>query len=145
MAFEPVPELGQHRLLLVGAEGPQAGATAPARDLYLGSVFAQRRAFAEVSGRPWYILSARWGLVQPDELIAPYDVSLADRPRMYRRAWGRYVAEQLAHAFALQRGTLVEIHADDLYVDSLRSSLEHLELIVIVGVDAGSVREPIAG
>jgi hypothetical protein len=145
MAVGPVPELGPHRLLLVGADGPQAAVTASARDVYLGSAFTQRRALAEDSGRPWYILSARWGLVQPEELIAPYDVALADRPRMYRRAWGRYVAEQLAHAFALQRGTLVEIHADDLYVDSLRSSLEHLELIVIVSVDAESVRESIAG
>jgi hypothetical protein len=117
-------------LLLVGAVAPQLKSMAPAQDLYLGPIFASRRALAEASGRPWFILSPRWGLVRPDELIAPSDVALSDLPPMYRRAWGRLVAEQLASAVAFERRTVVEVHADPLYFDSVRPSLEHLELIV---------------
>lgn len=132
-------------LLLVGCVANKSAKMVPARDMYLSPTFARRRVYAEASGRPWFVLSSRWGLVHPDELIAPYEHSLAEQPNMYRRAWGRLVAEQLAVAFPLERGMLVEVHADDLYVESIRSSLEYLELVVIGGVDAGSFSEPLAG
>jgi len=45
-----------------------------ARDLYDESRYFRRmRAWAEHRGNPWYILSAKHGLVAPAEIIAPYD------------------------------------------------------------------------
>ncbi len=132
-------------LVLIGCVDRQQPAPAPARDLFLGPVFARRRAYAEASGRPWFILSSRWGLVRPDELIAPYRFVLDDQPIMFRRTWGRYVAEQLAVAARLDRGTTVEVHADDEYVDSVRSSLAFLELTVIEVDDVGAMADLDAG
>jgi hypothetical protein len=120
-------------LLLVGCVETQLSTMAPARELYQGPVFTRRCEYAQASGLPWFVLSSRWGLVRPDELVAPSRLSLADQPSMYRRAWGRLVAEQLAAAFPLRRGMVVELHAEDVYVDSVRSSLQHLELVVAVG------------
>ena len=131
-------------VVLIGCVETKSTAPALAKDLYSGPVFARRLAYAEASGRPWFVISSRWGLTRPDELIAPYEMSLAAQSPMFRRAWGRLVAEQLAAAFPLERGTLVEVHADDAYLDSLRSSLEYLELVVIGGVDSGSFSTPIA-
>ena len=132
-------------LLLIGEVAPKLTTMAPARELYQGPIFERRRAYAEASGQPWLVLSSRWGLVHPDELIAPYELTLGDQPAMFRRAWGRYVAEQLAAAVALERGMVVEVHADGLYLECIRSPLQHLELVVLDGVDAGSFTEPLVG
>jgi len=57
---------------------------APAKDLYDSELFRRARAYVEATGCPWFILSAKHGLVAPDEVIAPYletlnAMSVADR------------------------------------------------------------------
>lgn len=42
------------------------------------------------------ILSAKHGVLRPDEVIEPYDAQLDDLSHAERQAWGRRVAEQLA-------------------------------------------------
>lgn len=45
-----------------------------AQNLYdASSYFRKMRAWAEARGDPWYIMSAKHGLVAPNEIIAPYD------------------------------------------------------------------------
>ncbi len=45
-------------------------------------------------------LSAAVGLVEPEEVIAPYDMYLADRPVVCRRAWAGFVAAALERAWS---------------------------------------------
>ncbi|MDH7641144.1 DUF6884 domain-containing protein [Sphingomonas oryzagri] len=71
---------------------------APARDLYTSDWFVKARAYVEAQGGPWFILSAEHGLVDPDETIAPYDVTLNTMRAADRAAWDRRVVEQLARA-----------------------------------------------
>ena len=42
-----------------------------------------------------YILSAKYGLVSPDQVIAPYEQTLNTMPVAERRAWADRVAVQL--------------------------------------------------
>jgi hypothetical protein len=54
---------------------PRRGAT-PARDAYTGGLFRAHRAYAERIGERWVVLSAKYGLIDPDWLIpGPYDVT----------------------------------------------------------------------
>ena len=47
---------------------------APAKDLYDESAYYNRmRKWAEARGDPWFILSAKHGLVDPDTVLDPYD------------------------------------------------------------------------
>lgn len=69
---------------------------APARDLYVSDWFRKARAYAEASGRDWFILSARHGLVHPDQELAPYDDTLIGANASRRLAWSAMVARQLA-------------------------------------------------
>ena len=66
--------------ILVACCGPKLDHAAPARDLYTSDLFTKSRAYAERNGCGWAILSAKHGIVLPDEVIAPYDVTLKTMP-----------------------------------------------------------------
>jgi hypothetical protein len=82
-------------VILVGGGGAQLSEHAVVRDLYVSPLFARRRARAEASGVPWFVVSGRWGLLDPGDVLAPYPFSLAEPSASHQRAWGRFVAEQL--------------------------------------------------
>lgn len=67
-----------------------------ARDLYVSNWFCKARQYAEASGCAWFILSAKYGLVAPDRVIAPYQLTLNTMRVADRRAWAEWVAGQLA-------------------------------------------------
>jgi len=52
---------------------PDAGSVA-AKDAYISPYFKLCRAFAEKYGDQWLILSAKYGVIQPDFLIENYDI-----------------------------------------------------------------------
>jgi len=66
-----------------------------ARDLYTSSWFRKARLCVEKAGRSWYILSAKYGLLDPDSVVAPYNQTLNTMPASRRRAWASGVMEDL--------------------------------------------------
>jgi hypothetical protein len=44
-----------------------------ARDLYNSDWFLKARDYVEGTHSPWFILSAEYGLVPPDQVLAPYE------------------------------------------------------------------------
>lgn len=110
------------RVTLIGCVSKKASG-APARDLYNSELFRRRRAFAERSGRPWLILSALHGVVDPDTVLDPYDVTLKRMPKAARREWGRRVVSQLESRFGSLNGAEFEIHAGDEYVTAIATPL----------------------
>lgn len=137
------PAAGATSVLLIGCVKSKRPEPAPARSLYTGALFGKRVAYAEASGLPWFVLSSRWGLVDPDELIAPYDMYLGDTSSAYRRAWGDFVTAQLAQRMSLA-GTTVEIHAGDHYVNAVRPALEKQGAAVSDPVEADSMGATLA-
>ncbi|WP_157845282.1 MULTISPECIES: DUF6884 domain-containing protein [Pseudofrankia] len=113
-------------LVLIGCVKTKQARADRAADLFVSPLFAGRRAYAEGSGLPWYVLSAKYGLLAPDDVIGPYDVYLPDQPAGYRRAWGQFVGMQLASLLGDLRGLMIEVHAGAVYLDPLRSPLEEL-------------------
>lgn len=67
-----------------------------ASDLYVSDWFRKARRYAEASGCPWFILSAEYGLVAPDQVVKPYERTLNKMGVADRRAWAERVARQLA-------------------------------------------------
>ena len=80
---------------LVSCVGMKKRGTHPAKDLYDSPWFKKARAYVERQGGPWYILSAKYGLLDPDEKIPPYEMTLNNMPAAERRAWARSVLEDL--------------------------------------------------
>ena len=80
---------------LLSCVGQKRSVPTPARDLYTSSWFCKARSFAERTGQPWFVLSAKHGLVHPDAVISPYDLTLNVMPVANRRQWASRVLTQL--------------------------------------------------
>lgn len=65
-------------LVILACSQKKATKPVPARDLYLGSLFKLGRKFAEVHHFDYVILSAKYGLLRPEQVIAPYDQRIAN-------------------------------------------------------------------
>jgi hypothetical protein len=110
------------RLVLVGCSSSKALTARPAAGMFTGIAFTKASDLARSSGAPWYVLSAKFGLLDPAEVVAPYDIYLPDQPAPYRTAWGAWVVAQLATRHDL-RGAMVEVHAGRAYSEPLRAPL----------------------
>ncbi len=53
------------------------------------------RAYAEANADRWYILSAEYGLVRPDQTLEPYERTLNRMGSADREAWAARVRHQL--------------------------------------------------
>ena len=98
-------------VILVACCGPKLTKPAAAADLYVSALFKKARTYAERRGCR-FILSALHGLVDPREVIAPYDVTLKRMPAEKRREWGRKVREQMKHAGLIGRSLVALAGAD---------------------------------
>ena len=119
-------EAPQERIGLVGCVKSKGPTRARARDLYVSPLFRGRRCYVERTCSRWYVLSARHGLVDPIELLDPYDESLTNASSSRRRDWGDAVLNALDDVVVDHREVTYEIHAGAAYrdhglVDGLRS------------------------
>ncbi|WGD50739.1 hypothetical protein QA641_34920 [Bradyrhizobium sp. CB1650] len=73
----------------------KAASERPARDLYVSPWFVMARRFAERNSDRWFILSAAYGLLDPDRVIEPYEKTLSDMPIADRRGWAKLVTKQM--------------------------------------------------
>jgi len=106
------------RLIILGCVAEKLSHPAPARDLYVSPLWEKRRRYAEASGMPWVILSAEYGLVLPEQVIAPYDRALALAPPAERRGWAAAVCPQVVDHCRHLGIALVEVHAGAAYVEN---------------------------
>jgi hypothetical protein len=75
----------------------------------------------------WFVLSAEYGVVEPDQVIEPYDRSLADISIAARRSWSAKVLKHLTETLGDLRAYRFEIHAGANYfaygvADGLRAA-----------------------
>jgi cytoplasmic iron level regulating protein YaaA (DUF328/UPF0246 family) len=83
------------QLYLVSCVAKKSPAPTKAADLYRSSWFLKARAFAERRRARWLILSAKYGVVEPLQDIAPYEKTLNEMKAPERRTWAEGVLRQL--------------------------------------------------
>lgn len=132
--FEAIKERARLRLAALDREGPRtvvlvscvsrkAATPQPARDLYTSQWFVKARAVAESVGDAWFILSAVFGLVRPDEVLPPYNRSMKDLRMRERVGWASRVAGSVRAS--VPKGSRIIILAGEFY----RQHLENLLLV----------------
>lgn len=132
----------QPDFVLVGCVKTKLPGRHKAQDIYRSTLFLGRRRYAESKGVPWFILSAKHGLLAPDDEIDSYDVSLGDLTPDARSEWGNRVLSGVDQRLGPLNDKTIEIHAGAEYRDyGLRRGLEARGAKVVVpleGVDFGN-------
>lgn len=122
---------------LVACSRAKANRPVTARELYVSPLFRAASAYAERnygSGR-WLILSARYGLVDPDRILSPYDLSLRQLTDRQREAWGDRIAIELTDRFPA--GTVLWFHAGALYRNAIAPVVLHQVRFPLAGLRIG--------
>jgi hypothetical protein len=94
--LRPRPADTRNAVYWVSCVSQKLDRSAAAKDLYVSSLFFKARSYVESNNAPWWILSAKYGLVSPDDVIAPYDQTLNQMAVADRRRWANKVVSQLA-------------------------------------------------
>ena len=98
----------------------------PAKDLYQGDLFKKARAVAEKSGKPWLIMSAEHGLLNPEQMVQPYDKNLMDMKPEERKLWAERNASALED-FIDPNETKVIILGGKTYRDAMVPELDKIQ------------------
>lgn len=109
--------------ILIGCVSQKNEVPMPAKDLYRSELFRRRRLWAEASGKPWWIVSAEYGLVDPDELIKPYDTRIGQLPLEARERLATQVSSALEERLGSLDGVTLELHAGDEYFLTIEPTL----------------------
>ncbi len=125
---------------LVACAKTKAAQPCAAKDLYRSDWFRKARAYVEAQSAPWFILSARHGLLDPDAVVAPYEANLPRMCKLDRRAW----ATKVHHALFAKR--LLPVFGRRIVFLAGAVYREHLEPgLTLNGRDPGAVETPMRG
>ena len=105
------------RIGLVGCVKEKRRTAAAAKDLYTSTLFMGRRRAVEQSCEQWFVLSALHGLLDPEQRVEPYDVTLNTMGRDERRRWAAGVVQALQRRLGTLQGHHFELHAGANYLE----------------------------
>lgn len=109
------------KICLISCVSKKAPNKAQARELYVSDLFEKGRAYAESRFDEWYILSAEYCLLHPDQIIAPYERTLNKMSKDARREWA-----DLAYASIVSKvapGSYIAFLAGERYRENLAGKL----------------------
>jgi hypothetical protein len=103
---------------------------AAAKHLYVSVWFKNACHYAEASHCPWFIVSAKHGLLAPDEILMSYEKTLNTMAITARKEWAMHVLAQLYKAVPHIRR--VVFLAGERYREFLADELRNRHILVSV-------------
>ena len=79
------------KTVLVSCVGKKTADATMASDLYRSTWFLLAKEYCLSHGYQWFILSARYGLLNINTIIEPYDLTLKECNQRYQRVWSQRV------------------------------------------------------
>jgi len=115
-------------------------------ELYMESpYFRKMREFCEANHDLWYILSAKYGVLEPyGEPIESYNETLRDSTVEEKREWAKSVFEQLQAKDSLEKDITLFIHAGKDYYGELLPLLEQTDTEVRIPTEGLGLGEKMA-
>ena len=105
------------RIALIGCSSKKRAVPSRADELYLGNLFRLSRQWVEARAHVfggWGILSAKYGLLLPSDVIPPYDQYTIPP------GWGEHVRQQIIEVWGDPSEIIFTVLAGDRYVAPLR-------------------------
>jgi hypothetical protein len=99
---------------LISCSKSKGGHRDLARNMYVSPLYRKSMMVAEGWGVSFSILSAKHGLLNPNETIEPYDLTLKGASKQFKSDWAKRVDEQI-RASIDQRKRLIMLAGDDYY------------------------------
>ena len=78
-------------IVLVSCVSEKRAIASPAQELYTSDWFLKAASYARQLSPEWYILSAKYGLVHPNQVLEPYNQTLKTIGKAARMAWAERV------------------------------------------------------
>lgn len=116
--------MSQSAVGLVGCSKAKLAHAAPAHELYISPLFRKAAEVCSIRFSEWAILSAKHGLIDPEQVISPYDESLTTMSAGRRRAWGQRVAREISERWTDPR--VFHLFAGRHYMAAL-ADLQHVD------------------
>lgn len=134
------------KVALVSCVKSKRSSPQPAKDLYTSPLFVGLRRYAEAYADRWLILSTKYGLVHPDQVIPPYEKTLNKMRVGERREWAEMGQGELAKE--LPAGSEVIVLAGERYREGLVPFLKqrgHTVSIPLEGMPFGKQLQFLSG
>ena len=128
----------------------QPSGYAAARDLYVSDLFSKRVQHVESRSLPWYIISAKCGLLSPTEQVRPYDRTISELSDIEVAEWHLGVANQIMSELWYEfkspklSSVTVELHAGAKYCEPLGAILQMFGVKVYKPVASRGIGQQLA-
>ncbi|MDG1841305.1 MAG: hypothetical protein P8I93_03045 [Crocinitomicaceae bacterium] len=94
-------------------------------DLYQGKDFTNWVSYSKkINADKIYILSGKHGLLNPDEIIEPYDFNLNNANKEYKKKWSDLVLFKLSKETNLKKDNYILL-CNDIYAENLLSQIKN--------------------
>jgi hypothetical protein len=132
-------------IVLVSCVKTKRDEPATPKNLYTSAYFEKMRAYAEQHHDNWWILSAKYGLLDPDsDPIEPYDETLSGARVAEKQEWSKRVAKQLNKEELLSEDVTLVLHAGKDYYEELLPLIEEASVTVEIPTEGLAIGERMA-
>ena len=112
------------KIVLISCTKSKQNYACPARELYSKSdLFQKEYHFAKSFANKIYILSAKYGLVDENEILSPYNQTLCGASVQTKKDWARKVLKQMEETFDMDSDEFVFL-AGRNYTEYLVSAIK---------------------
>ncbi len=121
------------KVCLISCVSAKQSRSTRAEDMYISPLFRGARFFAKSRFDRWYILSAKYGLLKPSQLIEPYEKTLKKMPKKERMHWAEKVINAITPC--LDTDDVLSFVAGNDYREFLLPYKESSDTIVLNNLD----------
>ena len=108
---------------LISCSKSKGGHRDLARNMYVSSLYRKSVMAAEGWGLSFSILSAKHGLLDPDEVIEPYDLTLKGASKEFKAEWAHRVDAQIRRSIDPKKHLIV-LAGDDYYAPLIEAGMK---------------------
>ena len=109
------------KLYLISCSKTGSNKTTKAKDMYISELFRKSYAYAKNRNGDIFVLSAKYGLLDENDVIEPYDETMNEKGKAKRVAWSESVAREIVKKYS---PCVIVILAGKSYYQYLKPMME---------------------